>query len=454
MSELQSISPNTGRPFAVWQELEETEIATRLDRLAKASDALAGDLSLRRDVLARCLAALDAANEELLSLTVTEVGKTPQEAAAELPYAASFLKATQALVDDYPFTSSTDEGRSVREVPRGLGLLIAPYNDPVAGLTRKLGPCLAAGAGAILKPSGLGIQCALALARALSAQGLDDFVFVLPTARHELIGQLVAEDRVGTVSFTGSTHVGIGLAIQAAEHAKGFVGELGGTNPFVILADADIEKAVADLVSRKLRAAGQACSAQNIVHVERPLFDEVVARVSEAFAAVAYGRSDATGVTMGPVRTARALEDLAHASIRLERESGKLVSGGIRQSSTRSAFVAAPTLYSVPEPGLLAEKEIFGPLLGIAPFDDRNILRMTLSRNRQPLALYIYGREAERVEHLVSGLRYGSIGVNTTAIQGAHVPTGGFRYAGIGREGGRWGLSEFLTTINRRSERG
>lgn len=454
MSELQSISPNTGRPFAVWQELDEAQMAARLDRLAKASEAMAGDLGLRRDVLARCLAALDTANEELRSLTVTEVGKTPQEAAAELPYAASFLKATRELVDDYPFTYSTDEGHSIREVPRGLGLLIAPYNDPVAGLTRKLGPCLAAGAGAILKPSGLGIQCALALARALSAQGLDDFVFVIPTERHELIGQLIAEDCVGTVSFTGSTRVGLGLAVKAAEHAKSFVGELGGTNPFVILEDADIEKAVADLVSRKLRAAGQACSAQNIVHVDRALFDEVVARVAEAFAAVAYGPSDTNGVTMGPVRTAGAVAGLARAAERLEKENGQLVAGGISEGSEGSAFLAPPTLYRVREPGLLAQEEIFGPLLGIAPFDDLETLRTTLSQNRQPLALYIYDGNGERIEHLVSGLRYGSIGVNTTAIQGAHVPTGGFRHAGIGREGGRWGLSEFLTTINRRSERG
>lgn len=454
MSELQSVSPNTGLPFAHWHEMDESEIAVRLERLDKASEVLQADSRLRRDVLARCLTALEAADEELRSLTVTEVGKTPQEAAAELPYAASFLQAARDLVDAYPFHSGTGEGRAVTEVPRGLGLLIAPYNDPVAGLTRKLGPCLAAGAGAILKPSGLGVQCALALGRVFSAEGLDDFVLVLPTARHDVIGRLIAEDRVGTVSFTGSTGAGLGLAVRAAEHAKGFVGELGGTNPFVVLADADIDKAVADLVSRKLRAAGQACSAQNIVHVERPLFDEVVARVAEAFSAVAYGPSDAAGVTMGPVRTANAVDDLARTSVRLGQEGGHRVTGGISQGAAGAAFLYAPTLYRVLEPGLLAQEEIFGPLLGIAPFDDGESLRTTLSRNRQPLALYVYGRDEERIEHLVSGLRYGSIGVNTTAIQGAHVPTGGFRHAGIGREGGRWGLSEFLTTINRRSERG
>lgn len=454
MSELQSISPNTGRPFAAWEELDEAELLARLDRLTRASEALQADLRLRRDVLARCLGALQAANEELLSLAVAEVGKTPQEAAAELPYAASFLQAARDLVDEYPFTTGVGAGRSVTEVPRGLGLLIAPYNDPVAGLTRKLGPCLAAGAGAILKPSGLGVQCALALARALSTEGLDDFVLVLPTARHELTGRLVADDRIGTVSFTGSTRAGLRLAVQAAEHAKGFLGELGGTNPFVILADADLEKAVDDLVSRKLRAAGQACSAQNVVHVERPVFDEVVARVAEAFSAVAYGPSDAAGVTMGPVRTANAVDHLARASVRLEQEAGQLVTGGIRQCPAGTAFLAAPTLYRVQDGGLLAQEEVFGPLLGIAPFDDGDSLRMTLARNRQPLALYVYGRDDDRIEHLVSGLRYGSIGVNTTAIQGAHVPTGGFGHAGIGREGGRWGLAEFLTTINRRSERG
>ncbi|MFN3146970.1 MAG: aldehyde dehydrogenase family protein [Paracoccaceae bacterium] len=174
MSELPSISPNTGRPFAVWQEADEVAISARLERLETASKALEADLDLRRDVLGRCIAALEAAREELCSLIVTEVGKTPQEAAAELPYAASFLEAARNMLDHYPFETAISDGRRVREVPRGIGLLIAPYNDPVAGLTRKLGPCLAAGAGAILKPSGLGVQCALAFARALSAEGLDD----------------------------------------------------------------------------------------------------------------------------------------------------------------------------------------------------------------------------------------------------------------------------------------
>lgn len=454
MSELQSISPNTGRPFAVWQETDEVAISARLERLETASRALEADLDLRRDVLGRCIAALEAAREELGSLIVTEVGKTPQEAAAELPYAASFLEAARDMLDHYPFETAMSDGRTVREVPRGNGLLIAPYNDPVAGLTRKLGPCLAAGAGAILKPSGLGVQCALAFARALSAEGLDDYVLVLPTACHDVIGRLVAADVIGTVSFTGSTRTGLALATKAAEHAKTFVGELGGTNPFVILADADLDLAVADLVSRKLRAAGQACSAQNVVHVERPLLDLVVARVAAAFAAAKCGPADAPGVTMGPVRTAGAIDALARAADRLEVEGGQLVAGGIDPAPPSSAFVAAPTLYRVPAPGLLAQEEIFGPLLGIAPFDDAESLRTELAKNRQPLALYVYGRSDDRIGRLVSGLRYGSVGVNTTAIQGAHVPTGGFHYAGLGREGGRWGLSEFLTTINLRHEKG
>lgn len=453
MSERHSISPNTGRQLSTWHSADDTHIAGCMDQLERGGKALVHDLSLRRDVLERFQSALGRAHDELVALTVAEAGKTPQEAVAELDYAASFIDAARDLLDSHSFTTQPDAHRTVYEVPRGHGLLVAPYNDPVAGLTRKIAPCLAAGACAIVKPSSLGVLCALALDRALKEQELDDFVAILPITEHERVARLLAHDAVGTVSFTGSTEVGLGLAMRAAQHTKAFVGELGGTNPFVILADADIELAVADLVGRKLRAAGQACSAQNIVYAERAVHDQVIARVAAAFDGVRHGPSGSPDVNMGPVRTSAAVDYLARKAACLAHEGAELVCGGVAPYCGDGPFLVAPTLYRTEVGGLLAEEELFGPVLGIAPFDELQELNDILARNRQPLALYVYGYDETAIDDLLHGLKYGSIGINTTAIQGAHVPTGGFRQAGIGREGGRWGLSEFLTTINRRSER-
>lgn len=450
MPELESISPNTGRGFARWTEIGADAARARIECVAGASLALAG-LAARRDALSRVSAALAAARAELVALTVTEVGKTPAEAEAEIDYAESFLETSRRLLDTYPFETATGEGRTVREVPRGAGLLIAPFNDPVAGLTRKIGPCLAAGAGALVKPSELSVQVALAFGLHLSRQGLDDVVAMLPIADRARITSLVGDPHVGTVSFTGSTAAGRSLAVEAGRHGKGFVGELGGTNPFVILADADLDRAVSDLVTRKLKAAGQACSAPNLVLVERQVASEVTGRIDAALRGMRAGPSDESDIALGPVRSADAVARLSRQAAALEAAGARRLGHGTAPPEPDAPFVAQPAAHVVETAGPFFEKEMFGPLMGVVAVEGRETLAAILKANRHPLVLYVYGADAQGIADLVSGLRYGSIGINTTAIQSPDAPTGGFGGAGIGREGGPWGLREFLTTINMRN---
>jgi len=451
MPELESLSPNTGLPISQWSEPEPIAVEAALDRLTATASGPLVDMAARRDRLGRVSAALAAGREELIALIVAEVGKTPDEATAEIDYAESFLATSRRLLDDYPFEIALDAGRLVQEVPPGLGLLIAPFNDPVAGLMRKIGPCLAAGTGALVKPSELAVLTAQLLARHMSAAGLDDAVAVLPLAARDRIAALIADDRVGTISFTGSTAAGRAVAVEAARHGTGYVGELGGTNPFVILADADLERAVADLVTRKVKAAGQACSAPNIVFVERPILPDLRERLAAALAAVAIGSSDAPGVRMGPVRHPAARARLEQTAAGLEA-AGAIRLGAPPVAAGSTACLIAPAALEVATPAPFLEREMFGPLMGVCAFDDRTALRAVLAANRQPLVLYVYGRDREGVAALTRGLRYGSIGINTTGIQSPEAPTGGFREAGIGREGGPWGLSAFLTTVNRRTD--
>lgn len=442
---IESINPSTGQVFAHWASASDPELAAALDRLALGTARLTADRELRRSVLDRAMAALENTRADLAYIVLEEVGKTPAEAEGEIPYALSFLDVARELVTTYRFDTELGN-RVISEVPRGIGFLIAPYNDPIAGLTRKIGPCLAAGAAALVKPSELGVHCAQRLGRAFSEAGLDDFIAVLPIAEHERTARLVTAPEIGTVSFTGSTDVGLHLAAQASGAGKGFIGELGGTNPFVLLADADLERAIPDLVTRKIKAAGQACSAQNIVYADAVIMGEVSERLAAALAAVTYGPAT-TGVQMGPVRTAAATARLAAAAARMEADGATPLHGEVPALAPGSPCVVPPTAYKVLDPGHLAETELFGPLMGLCAFNSLDALRDRLVANRQPLVLYVYGDE--QVDTVTTGLRYGSIGINTTAIQGADIPTGGFGQAGIGREGGRWGLAEFLTTINR-----
>lgn len=446
---IESISPNTGKAFSSWNSTSDETLSVSLERLDKGTDWLTSDLSARRDVLTRALSALTSATDDLAALTLEEVGKTPPEAAGEIPYAASFLEVALELLDHHPFETRQD-GRVILEVPRGTGLLIAPYNDPVAGLIRKIAPCLAAGAAALVKPSDLGVQCALRLKEAFSEAGLDSVIAILPMAEHERIARLVGAPEIGTVSFTGSTRVGLHLAGIAGGAGKAYVGELGGTNPFVLLADADLDRAIPDLVTRKIKAAGQACSTQNIVYADAAIVDEVCERISAALTDVSYGSAGDDGVHMGPVRTGASVARLYEIETRLCAEGARRLTGGLQAPGPEAPFLAVPTAYRLEEPGALAETEVFGPMMGICAFNDIDGLRTRLKANRQPLVLYLYGQDAEVIARVLENLRYGSIGVNSTAIQGADVPTGGFGQAGIGREGGRWGLAEFLTTVNRR----
>lgn len=450
MTEFESISPNTGRSFARWIEISAEAAQARIERIAGASFALA-DLTARKDILFRVSAALSSARSELVALTVTEVGKTWAEAEAEIDYAESFLEASRRLLDAYPFETPLSAGRTVREVPRGAGLLIAPFNDPVAGLTRKIGPCLAAGAGALVKPSELAVQVALVFERYLSQQGLDKYIAMLPIADRGQIAALVADPQVGTVSFTGSTVAGRSLAVEAARCGKGFVGELGGTNPFVILADADLDRAVSDLVTRKLKAAGQACSAPNLVLADGAVASEVADRIDATFRRARAGPSTDDDIALGPVRSAEAVDRLSRQAAALEARGARRLGHGIAPPRRGISFLAQPTAHVFKTPDAFLEQEMFGPLMGVVPVADRSVLAEILGTNRHPLVLYVYGAHTEAITDLTSSLRYGSIGVNTTSIQSPDAPTGGFADAGIGREGGAWGLREFLTTINLRN---
>ncbi len=423
------ISPNSGAIIGRWTPDSEARINSVLDGLSRAMDGLALPQA-RRAILSAAIAALDRAREPLASVIVAEVGKTPAEAADEVDYAQGFLRHALTQV---PETTEGQGERRLRVVPAGPVLAITPYNDPLAGIVRKIAPAIAAGCPVVVKPSALGHLTARTLFDALSDAVPSDAIAMVNHTDRDALERLIADPRFRLLSFTGSTPTGMAIASRAG--LKRLVLELGGNNPFLVLEGADLDRAAADAVARKTRAAGQACSAQNRIYVVAPLFNAFRTRFLDRLSAVTFGASDG-GVAMGPVRSARDLDRL-----------GALAAGGqaFGASAAPSPFAFGPVVLA--DDGPLRHAEAFGPLVSLCPVPDRSAALALAAQEQQALVCYLYG-EVSPAE--LAPLRFGSLGINSTRIQGAEVPTGGFGTAGIGREGGAWGLQEFQTTINER----
>ena len=443
------LSPNTGGVIGHWQPTPEPELAAALAAVDAALDRLAATAERRR-LLAAAEAALLNRREQLAGWVVREVGKKPAEAAAEVAYAAGFFAAAREALESAVLETRPGSGRRIREVPYGAALLIAPFNDPLAGLARKIAPALAAGAPALVKPSRLAILTAKSLLQVLAEAGLADFVRLVAPAQNDTVAALMADHRIGVVSFTGSTEVGRDIAVRAAGLGTRAILELGGNCPFVVLADADPERALADLLDRKLRSAGQACSAVNRVFVAGNLYADFRAALLDRVARLRTGPSDRPGIDLGPVRTRAAaarLLDLVDAA----------TGAGERLLTGRPALPAADAACTLPlsvvesdGAGVFDRRESFGPALGLRRFDSLDRLLAELAGERQALAAYFHTGDAAALLPRLERLRFGSIGINTVAVQDPAVPTGGFRSAGLGREGGIWGVREFLAPVNLR----
>jgi len=423
------ISANTAAVIDQWTPDNVDRIGALLDGLPGAMAALSLP-ETRRAILSAAIAALDRARGSLAAVIVAEVGKTPAEAADEVDYAQSFLRHALGQVRD----AMQDKGeRRLRLEPAGPVLAITPYNDPLAGIVRKFAPAIAAGCPVVVKPSALGHLTARTLFESLANAAPTGALAMVNHTDRSVLEKLVSDPRFRVLSFTGSTTTGLALAARAG--LKRLVLELGGNNPFFVLEGADLDSAAADAVARKTRAAGQACSAQNRIYVVASLFNAFRARFLDRLSTVTFGASDG-GVAMGPVRSVRDLDRL------------KALTLGAQSFGAYTApapFAFGPVVLDDDTP--LRHAEAFGPVVSLSTITDRAAAFALAAQEEQALVCYLYG-DVSHAE--LAPLRFGSLGINTTKIQGAEVPTGGFGTAGIGREGGDWGLQEFQTTINER----
>jgi succinate-semialdehyde dehydrogenase/glutarate-semialdehyde dehydrogenase len=386
--------------------------------------------------------------EDLARLMTAEQGKPLAEARGEVVYAGSFFEwfgeeAKRAYGDIIP-GPATDRRIMVLKQPVGVVGAITPWNFPAAMITRKVGPAIAAGCTVVLKPSELTPYSALAIAVLAEEAGLPPGVLNIVTGDAEPIGRVLTEDpRIAKFTFTGSTPVGKKLAAQCATTVKRVSLELGGNAPFLVFDDADLEAAAAGAIISKFRNTGQTCVCANRFLVQDGIYEKFAKLLAEKASSLVVGDGLAGVTQQGPLINMKALEKVeAHVADALGHGAKSLT--GAAKDSHGGTFYQPTVLRDVAPDALLAREETFGPVAGLIRFKDEvDALRMA-NDSRAGLAAYAYTRDLSRSWRVAEGLEYGMVGMNTGLISTEVSPFGGVKESGIGREGSRYGIDEFL----------
>lgn len=385
--------------------------------------------------------------DDLATIMTAEQGKPLAEARGEVIYGASFVKwfaeeARRIYGDTIP-APSEDRRILVLKQPVGVAAAITPWNFPIAMITRKVAPALAAGCPIIVKPSELTPLSALALAVLAERAGFPSGVLQVLTGLPTEIGAALTESRtVRKISFTGSTRIGQLLMQQSADSIKRLSLELGGNAPLIVFDDADIEIAVAGVMLSKFRNAGQTCVCANRILVQRSIYPRFTARLLEAVATLKVGDGFAPDSTIGPLINSRAVEKVnGHIDDALS-QGATLLTGGISQGN--GTFVQPTVLGEVTATMRIAHEETFGPVAPLFIFDDEEEAIAMANDTPYGLGAYFFTENIRRAWRVAEALEFGMVGFNTGAISLEVAPFGGVKLSGIGREGSRYGIDEYL----------
>lgn len=387
--------------------------------------------------------------EELARIMTLEMGKPITETRGEVHYAASFVEwcaeeAGRIAGERISMRFNHKRGFSNAE-PVGIVYAVTPWNFPAGMITRKAAPALAAGCVMILKPAELSPMTALMLVELWEkAGGPANTLQVLPTNDAAAITKpFMDDDRVRKITFTGSTEVGRLLYKQAANGIKRVSLELGGHAPFLVFEDADLHKAAAEVVSSKFRNAGQTCVCTNRVYVQRSIAEEFTRILTEKTAALVLGDPMQDGTNVGPVVEQAGLDKIS-AQVQDAISKGATATTG---GAIHSGLFYQPTiLTNVAPDSVILREETFGPVAPVVIFDTEEEALRLANNSDYGLAAYAYTNDLSRAWRVAEGLEYGIVGINDGVPSAAspHVPFGGMKNSGVGREGGHWGLDEYL----------
>lgn len=444
------VNPARGDVIAQVADLSRAEVKRAI---AAAADAMkewaARTAKERAQVMRRWFDLMIANQDDLARILTAEMGKPFAEAKGEVAYGASFIEwfgeeAKRVYGETIP-GHMPDKRLMVLRQPIGVVASITPWNFPNAMITRKCGPALAVGCGFVARPAAETPLSALALAVLGERAGLPKGILsVVTSSRSSDIGKEFCENPlIRKLTFTGSTEVGRILLRQAADQVLKCSMELGGNAPFIVFDDADLDKAVEGAMASKFRNNGQTCVCANRIYVQAGVYDAFAAKLAAAVDKLNVGDGLADGVTTGPLINDAALEKVEeHIADALAR-GGKVVTGGARHELGGSFF--QPTVVTgVPADAKVATEETFGPLAPLFRFETEEEVVAKANDTIFGLAAYFYARDIGRITRVQEGLEYGIVGVNTGIISTEVAPFGGVKQSGLGREGSRHGMEDFL----------
>jgi succinate-semialdehyde dehydrogenase/glutarate-semialdehyde dehydrogenase len=441
--------PATGETIGTVPKLGRAETRAAIGAAADAFvDWRARTGKERAALLRRWYELLLANQDDLARLMTLEQGKPLAESKGEVVYGASFIEwfaeeAKRTYGDTIP-SHARDKRLIVIKQPVGVVGAITPWNFPIAMITRKVAPALAAGCTVVTKPASQTPFSALALAVLAERAGLPRGVFnVVTGAAGEVGGELTSNPIVRKISFTGSTAVGKILMEQCAGTVKKVSLELGGNAPFIVFDDADLDAAVDGAIVSKYRNTGQTCVCANRILVQSSVYDDFAARLVAAVAKLKVGSGFEEGVTQGPLIDDAAVRKVTSHIDDAVGKGARIASGGA-PLAPGSRFFAPTVLTGVTPDMMVANEETFGPVAPLFRFNTEGEAIALANATEFGLAAYFYGRDIGRVWRVAEALEYGIVGINTGLISTEVAPFGGVKESGIGREGSKYGIEDYL----------
>ena len=446
----QVINPANGVVVAEVADLDRTQVAEAIKAAETAFPLWSKRTAKNRsDILRRWGELMLAHTDELAAILTAEMGKPLAEAKVEIAYGASFIiwfaeEARRIYGDTIP-GQAPDKRILVLKQPIGVVASITPWNFPNAMIARKVAPALAAGCTFVARPSELTPLSALAMAELGERAGIPAGVFnVVPSTDASGIGKEFSENPIiRKISFTGSTRVGQILMAQAAPQIKKLSLELGGNAPFIVFDDADIDAAVEGAIIAKFRNAGQTCVCANRIYAQASIHDEFVEKLTARVAALRVGDGSQDGVEIGPMITPAALDKVKNHLSDALNKGAKITTGG-EPDDVGELFFKPTVLTGVTSKMLMAHEETFGPIAPVFRFDTEEEVIKQANDTEFGLASYFYASGMSRIIRVMEALECGIVGVNTGLISTAEAPFGGVKLSGLGREGSKYGIEDYL----------
>jgi len=443
-------NPATGEALAEVADLDAADARAAIEAAAAAFPAWSQQTAKQRAaVLRKWFELIMAAQEDLAQLITAEQGKPLAETRGEVAYGASFIEwfaeEAKRIYGDVIPTHAAGKRILVLKQPIGVAAAITPWNFPIAMITRKVAPAIAAGCTVVVKPPDETPLSALALAELADRAGLPKGVINIVTTTHarEVGLELTTNPLVRKFSFTGSTEVGRQLMAQCASTVKKVSLELGGNAPFIVFDDADLDAAVEGALASKYRNMGQTCVCANRFLVQDGVFEAFEAKLAERVRGMKVGNGAEPGVTQGPLINMDAVEKVERLLAEAVAAGARVELGGHRHPLGRTFF--EPTVVTGVTPAMaISREEIFGPVATLTRFsDDAEAIRLANDTD-YGLAAYFYARDLARVFRVAEALEYGMVCVNDGILSTEVAPFGGVKQSGIGREGSKYGIEDYV----------